>query len=103
MPRKADVPCIGCGKLLPTYRDSAPPGQRRCGDCVNAEFGPWRHGTRRGYRQNGCRCDECRAWASRAQTDYARGYRKRTGESLRTRYRRRKQDAIAATPNEPRD
>lgn len=92
MPRRADVPCIECGRLLPTYRDSAPPDRRRCGTCIAAEHADWRHGTRIGYRQRKCTCDECRAWAAKAQTDYAREYRDRTGTSLRTKYRRKVRD-----------
>lgn len=104
MPRRGDVPCVRCGRLVPTYRDSAPPERRRCGRCVKADATPWQHGTRRGYRQRGCRCDDCRAWASRAQTEYARGYRARTGESLRTKYRRRLRDKRRAAPgNAPGD
>ncbi|OBK16773.1 hypothetical protein A5636_24670 [Mycobacterium asiaticum] len=61
----------------------------------------WEHGTRRGYRQKRCRCDECRAWNKTTQTAYAAGYRARTGVSVRTKYRRTAQDAIAATPIEP--
>ena len=34
MPRKADVPCVDCGRLTPTYRDSAPANRRRCGQCI---------------------------------------------------------------------
>lgn len=34
MPRKADVPCIACGRLTPTYPDSAPAERRRCGACI---------------------------------------------------------------------
>lgn len=97
MPRRADVPCTRCGRLLPTYRDSAPPDRRRCGACIKAMSEPWEHGTRTGYRREGCRCDECRAWNTKAQTDYAREYRERTGTGLRTKYRR---DAIAAAPDE---
>lgn len=88
MPRKADVPCTVCGRLLPTYPDSAPPDRRRCGACIKAAAEPWEHGTRAGYRREGCRCDECRAWNTKAQTDYAREYRERTGTSLRRKYGR---------------
>lgn len=86
MPRKARVPCVECGRLLPTYRDSAPADRRRCGPCIKAERENWEHGTRIGYRQRGCKCDECRAWAARSLTDYARKYRERTGKSLRRKY-----------------
>ena len=64
MPRRADVPCIRCGRLLPTYRDSAPPDRRRCGACVHADAARWDHGTRTGYERERCRCDRCRAWAA---------------------------------------
>lgn len=100
MPHKADVPYVVCGRLVPTYRDSAPADRRRCGACVKAASERWEHGTRRGYRQKRCRCDVCRAWNRKAQTAYAAGYRARTGVSLRTKYRRGQQDAMAATPKE---
>lgn len=93
MPRRADVPCIRCGRLVPTYRDSAPPDRRRCGACVRNDAAPWRHGTRTGYRREGCRCDECRAWNSTTQKQYAADYRERTGASLRRKYGRRSRQA----------
>lgn len=103
MPRKADVPCTVCGRLLPTYPDSAPADRRRCGRCVKAVAERWDHGTRRGYRQKRCRCEKCRAWNTKTQSAYAAGYRARAGVSLRTKYRRGQQDSIAETSGESRD
>lgn len=114
MPRRADVPCIVCGRLLPTYRTSAPPDRRRCGPCTySGTPDNWRHGTRFGYRQAKCRCDECRAWAANEAREYRAEYRERTGTGLRTKYRRASrqagspksvpQSAIASTPDEPWD
>lgn len=90
MPRRADVPCTLCGRLLPTYRDSAPTHRRRCGQCIKAVSETWEHGTRAGYRREGCRCDECRAWNATTQAKYAADYRERTGVSLRAKYTRRR-------------
>jgi hypothetical protein len=103
VPRRADVPCVVCGRLVPTYRDSAPADRRRCGVCVKAAADRWEHGTRRGYRQKRCRCDKCRAWAANGARKYRAEYRKRTGSGLRSKYRRAAQDAIAATSSEPSD
>lgn len=98
MPRRADVPCIACGRLLPTYRDSAPPDRRRCGACIKSATAQWQHGTRFGYRQKRCRCDECRAWAANGAREYRAEYRERTGTSLRTKYRRKVRDGSPASP-----
>lgn len=98
MPRRADVLCVRCGRLLPTYRDSAPEDRRRCGRCVSADAAQWEHGTRKGYRRECCRCDECRAWNSKTQTAYAAEYRVRTGTGLRTKYRRKVRDESPASP-----
>jgi hypothetical protein len=113
MPRRADVPCIRCGLLVPTYPDSAPADRRRCGRCVKADAARWEHGTRTGYRREGCTCDECRAWAANEAREYRAEYRERTGTGLRTIYRRASrqagspksvpQSAIASTPDEPWD
>lgn len=96
MPRRADVPCIRCGRLVPTYPDSAPADRRRCGACVKADAAPWSHGTRTGYQRERCRCDACRAWAAADARDYRAEYRERTGTGLRSRYRRPARDGIAA-------
>ncbi len=100
MPRRADVPCIRCGRLVPTYPDSAPAGRRRCGRCVTADAARWEHGTRTGYRREGCRCDECRAWAAAGARKYRAEYRQRTGTGLRSRYGRKVREAVAAMPDE---
>ncbi|MBE5501851.1 hypothetical protein E3G66_004678 [Mycobacteroides abscessus] len=98
MPRRADVPCIRCGRLVPTYPDSAPAGRRRCGACVRADAAPWYHGTRTGYERERCRCDECRAWAAADARAYRAAYRERTGTGLRSKYGRGTPNLIAATP-----
>jgi hypothetical protein len=100
MPRPADVPCIRCGRLVPTYRDSAPPDRRRCGRCVKADAARWEHGTRTGYRGEGCRCDVCRACAAKGAREYRAEYRERTGTGLRSKYGRKAREAVAATPDE---
>lgn len=38
---------------------SLPQGQARCRACRRLD---WQHGTRKGYRDNACRCDMCAAW-----------------------------------------
>lgn len=103
MPRKADVPCTVCGRLLPTYPDSAPADRRRCGACIKAVAERWEHGTRTGYRREGCTCDACRGWAANEARDYRAEFRERTGSGLRSKYRRGQQDSTAATSGESRD
>lgn len=92
MPRRADVPCTRCGRLVPTYPDSAPADRRRCGACIRAAAELWQHGTRKGYRREGCTCDECRAWAAADARRYRAEHRERTGTGLRTKYGRTVRD-----------
>lgn len=60
MPRNPDLPCNRCGELMWRGTTSLPEGQARCGPCRRAN---WEHGTRKGYRDNACRCDRCAGWA----------------------------------------
>lgn len=45
------------------------------------------HGTRRMYRQEHCRCDECRAWNTESHRAYETRVRQRDGLSLTQKYR----------------
>lgn len=65
MPRKPDMPCAGCGKLLWRGTSSAP--EPRCRECRRVA----RCGTTSGYRK-GCRCEACRAAKASAMAAYAR-------------------------------
>jgi len=49
---------------------------------------PVEHGTRKSYRQRGCRCAECRAWAAKSIREYAASYRAETGRGLWGNYRK---------------
>lgn len=68
---------------------------------MTADAAPWEHGTRTGYRREGCRCGECRAWAAAAARVYRAEYRERTGTGLRSRYGRKVREAVAAMPAMP--
>lgn len=59
MPRRPDVPCSGCGKLM--WRGTGSADVPTCRDCRRIA----RCGTVSGYHK-GCRCDACRA-AKRAE------------------------------------
>ena len=84
MPRK-QVACRVCGE--PCDRGSgsaASPTHNRCMRLEAVE-----HGTRRSYRQRGCKCAECRAWAASSVREYAARYRAATGRSIWSKYRRK--------------
>src|SRR5690606_7168173 len=53
MPRRRDLPCSRCGKLLWRGRGSAPVPV--CRECRREAA----HGTPNGYDRHGCRCAEC--------------------------------------------
>lgn len=78
MPRRPDLPCASCGEMMWRSATSLPEGQARCRKCRYANTA---HGTRRRYREHGCRCDECRAWANAQSRAYNASRRERTGES----------------------
>lgn len=62
------MPCAaGCGRLLWRGSTSLPEGRATCRPCRAAA--EWKHGTRAGYRTNGCRCDECREWKNAEARD----------------------------------
>lgn len=75
MPRRPDVPCTGCGKLLWTGTGSVSPDERKCRECRKTHS----YGT-------GCRCEECRAKMAAKQRRFAAGVKARTGRSIRSHY-----------------
>lgn len=85
MPRVPDVPCADCGKLMWRGTGSLPPGQARCQPCRRAD---WQHGTQKGYRRAGCRCDECRRWARESMAEYIASIKERDGVTPRVKYRK---------------
>lgn len=83
MPRRPDLPCAGCGQLLWRSSTSLPAGQARCRAC-RAKVEP-ECGTPGKYKR-GCRCDVCRAFKVREQTEWNAAYKARTGIDYRRRY-----------------
>ena len=75
MPRRPDVQCAGCGKLLWTGTGSLAAEARKCRDCRKTHS-YW----------TGCRCDECRAKMAAKQRRYAASVKARTGRSIRALY-----------------
>lgn len=69
MARKKDTPCADCG--APIWR-----GSTRCRACRHGELA---HGTRRMYRERGCRCEECRAYMATSMRGYVARVRERDG------------------------
>ncbi len=86
MPTIPDLPCAGCGKMLWRGPGSLPAGEATCNSCRRAD---WEHGTRKGYREAKCRCDECRRWAADSIRSYRSSYQASTGQSLSRKYRNR--------------
>jgi hypothetical protein len=85
MPRRPDLPCASCGKLIWRGRTSAPAGVAQCQQC-RRDFIP--HGTQSGYSK-GCRCDECRSAKSTAMREYAARIKATEGVSLKNKYRKK--------------
>lgn len=83
MPTIPDLPCADCGKLMWRGTTSLPEGRARCQPCRRSD---WQHGSRKGYRDNGCRCEECRGWNREQHAAYSADYRRRTGKSLKRKY-----------------
>jgi hypothetical protein len=52
------VPCSDCGKL------TWPSRQREAPTCQPCRRSAPAHGTRKGYRENRCRCDLCKQWVA---------------------------------------
>lgn len=78
--------CSICGG--PTgYPASRTPESPTCNPCRRAD---WDHGTRKGYREAGCRCDPCRDWYRSEMKSYAES-RRQSGRPLirRVRFTRR--------------
>lgn len=89
MPRRPDMPCAGCGALMWRGTGTLPEGQARCRSCRSQDLREVRHGTRQGYRQRRCRCDECKAWNREHQRDYVWQVKARDGVSPTQKYRPR--------------
>lgn len=83
---KRRVPCAVCGGDTGYTEQNAPAHSAMHRECRTAagvgKFGSVvrKHGTTRAYRK-GCRCDECRAAASKASRRYHDKYRSRNGRS----------------------
>lgn len=110
--RTERIPCSQCGGPSGwKSSDPADPATVRCRNCRSQ----WQHGTRKGYRDAGCRCDECRQWNRSQMADYnadrkrrdpeyrtAAGGRDRSGEyreytaSMRRRDERRRARKVRA-------
>jgi len=70
---RAKVLCSVCSK--PTGYPAGTVEQATHKACRSIE---WEHGTRKGYRERGCRCEECSEWSRTSQRDYMR--RRKAGE-----------------------
>lgn len=74
--------CRYCGTPTATWASKAPiegASHPRCR--------PVEHGTRKMYREHGCRCDDCRGWNRGAASVYGRMVTRRDGRSLSSKYR----------------
>lgn len=80
MPRRPDLPCADCGELMWRGTTSLPEGQARCRPCRARSF---THGTMRGYKKFGCRCDLCRTVNNAAAREHQRRLRERQGRIVR--------------------
>jgi hypothetical protein len=70
-------PCAGgCGKPIQSRLDSP-----MCHPCRRATPKAIPHGTRTGYRERKCRCEECRAWLRESARDYRAKRQAETGWS----------------------
>lgn len=95
MPRKPDLPCAGCGKLMWRGSTSLPAGRARCRSCRSGGTGTFvapdgsarSHGIS-GYRA-GCRCEVCRSATSKRMATWHEAYRVKHGEAYSTSWRRR--------------
>lgn len=95
MPRRPNVPCASCAKLI--WPSKTRPAQQWCRPCRvrlgMPAFGPGErvtvHGTPNAYRRHGCRCDECRSAIASVQREYAARVAEREGASLSRKYRRK--------------
>lgn len=76
---KPNVTCAGCGKPMTSVRAQ---GVARCNPCSSM------HGTQGRYKR-GCRCDECRAAATKRVREWAKVYTEREGVAPDTALRRR--------------
>jgi hypothetical protein len=71
--------CSVCTKPMQwSPKTSAAVDRMMCRPCRAAQPKPFAHGTRTGYRERKCRCDECRAWLRQSMRDY---YAKRLDET----------------------
>lgn len=80
---RPNVTCVGCDKPMVSVR---PQGVARCNPCSST------HGTQGRYRR-GCRCDECRAAATKRVGEWAKVYTEREGVSPWATGRARKAEA----------
>lgn len=77
------VACSVCGD--PTGWAKGRVGSATCNPCRKAQ---WEHGTRKGYRDKGCRCDACKAWRVESMREYGDRVKAREGVTLRVKYRK---------------
>jgi hypothetical protein len=89
--------CSSCGKPIQwNPKTSAPVDRMMCRPCRAAQPKPVPHGTRTGYRERKCRCEECRAWARQSMRNYNAQVKARTGATYGARFkaeqRRRERD-----------
>lgn len=79
MPRRPDLPCASCGRLLWRGTTSLPEGEATCQECRRAAR---QHGTVVMYNKGGCRCQDCRDALAAAQRAYS-AERQRQGRPLK--------------------
>lgn len=80
--KRPRIPCSQCGSPTgwTTSQASRLTGEATCQPCRRSTF---EHGTRKGYRERGCRCDECRAWARSGVAVYRQRVRESRPADLR--------------------
>ncbi len=94
---KNPITCAACGVETTRWPKSVQ-GKTRCPECIaDARNNFSEHGTRKMYREFGCRCDECRDFINASCREYAKQHREQTGESLYRNYRNPKLRKQAAS------
>lgn len=76
MPRRPDLPCASCGRLMWRGKGVLPAGKARCRQCRAAE--QKKHGTATRYKA-GCRCADCREAKRVEMAEYVAMVRERDG------------------------
>lgn len=77
-PSSSGLTCRVCGETMHRGSTSRRLGEAAHNSCLSSA---WEHGTGKGYRAQGCRCVECRAWNASVQREY-KSFRRDSGNPI---------------------